>query len=81
VAGVRVSAVNAVAINRHIGASGFGHDQQFVHGALETVEHLLCLESRRIDEQDFGAHLVDADHPVHSSVSRHGVLFDPVATH
>ena len=81
VAGVRVAAVDAVAVDRHIGESGLGHDQQLVDGALETVEHLLRLVGRRIDEQDFGAHLVDADHPVRSFVSRHGVLFDPVATH
>src|SRR5262249_28602309 len=71
VTGIRVPAMNAVPVDRHIGASGFRHDEELVQGALKTVEHLLRLVGRRVDEQDLGVHLVDADHSLGSSVSRH----------
>src|SRR5512143_1024430 len=61
-----ISTMDTVTIDRHIGEAGLRHDEQLVNGPLEAVENLHGLVSRRINEQDLGAHFVDADHPMHS---------------
>src|SRR4029077_18593571 len=61
VAGVGIAAVNAVAEDRHIGAALLGQHQQFVHGALEAIEHGLNRVADGIEEEDLGPHLVDRD--------------------
>ena len=72
VAGIRVAPMDAVAIDRHVGKPGLRHDQQFVDRPLKSIEYFLRLVADRIDEQDFRAHFVDADHTVRISVSGHG---------
>ena len=64
VAWIWVASMDAVAIDRHVGKPGLRHDQQFVDRPLKSVEHFLRLVADRIDEQDFRAHFVDADHSV-----------------
>src|SRR6185437_11558414 len=63
-AGMRIAPVDSIAIDRHIGETGVGHDQQFMHRALKPVENLLNLVGRWIDKQDFGSHFIDPDHSV-----------------
>ena len=62
VTGIRIAAVNAVAVDRHIGAVGFRDHQQFVHRTLEAVEHGFRHVGLRIEKQDLAADLVDRDH-------------------
>ena len=61
---IGIAAVDAVAEDRHVGASGFRHDEQFVHGLRKAVDHDLRRVGRGIEKQDLGAHLVDRDHAV-----------------
>ncbi len=58
---VRVTAVDAVAEDRHVGKAGLRHHQQFVDGTRKAVEHGLGLVGLRVQEQDLRAHLVDRD--------------------
>ena len=58
---VGISAVDAVPENRNIGAAGFRHHQQLVHGLFEAVENHFGLVSDRVQEQHLAALLVDRD--------------------
>ena len=69
---VRIAAVDAVAEDRHVGAAGFRHHQELMHGAGKSVEHDLGLVGRGIEEQHLAAHLVDRDQPACVAVLRHG---------
>ncbi len=64
VTGMGIAAVNAIPVNRHIGAPCFRDDEQLVDGALESIKHFLCFKCCRIDKEDLGPHLVDSDHAV-----------------
>ena len=59
---VRIAAVDAITKDRHIGETGFRHDQELVHGARKAVDHGLGRIGLRIKEQDFRSYLVYRDH-------------------
>jgi len=59
---IRIAAVNAVAEDGHIGEAGFRHHEQLMHGAREAIDHDFRRKVLRIEEQDFGADLIDGNH-------------------
>ena len=59
---IGIAAVNAVAEDRHISEAGFRHHEQLVYGAREVIDHDFRRKVLRIEEQDFGANLVDGNH-------------------
>jgi hypothetical protein len=64
VARVRISAMDAVAEDRHVGEARFGQDEQLVNSALEAVEDCFGPVGRGVQEEDFRSHLVDRDQAV-----------------
>jgi hypothetical protein len=61
---IGITAVDAVAEDRHVSHAGFGDDEQLVHGFRKAVEHDLGLVGLGIEEQNFCSHLVDRDQSV-----------------
>jgi hypothetical protein len=61
---VGITAMDAVAEDRHISHAGLRHHEQLVHRARKAVDHHLGLIGRGIEEQHLAAHLVDCDHSV-----------------
>src|ERR1035438_3396723 len=74
-AGIGISAVDAVAEDRHISQPGLRDHQQFVHGSLKTVQHGFRLVCVRIEKQDLAADLVDRDHATHAGLICHRLAF------